>query len=198
MPYLHPPELALSDCLGLCQRNRQVKRPTIDESDMKYWLTGTGSGVQTNESSAAQETGMNREAKDVKPSQTTDLPPRHPSRSFDGSFECGERHRWNGHGSMNEVERWTGSDADARRSAEAEVDRVRQDSKFEDMNDQEVTEGGTCRQTSSVETSGVDEFAVAERLVPSGIGRDGEMLLRWSIQSLEDPWHLGRSGGILQ
>ncbi|KAE9970900.1 hypothetical protein EG327_010128 [Venturia inaequalis] len=136
MPYLHPPELALSDCLRSCQRNRQVQKPTIDESDMKYWLTGTGSWVQTNESSAAQKIGMKLEAKDVKPSQATDLPPRHSSRSF----ECGEQHRWNGHGSMNEVERWTGSDADARRSAEAEVDRVRQDSKFEDMNDQEVTE----------------------------------------------------------
>lgn len=194
MPYLCSTELAHSNCIGARQRIEQVQRPTIEDNDISHWLLGMGSWVQTNEPSSAQKISINLEDKDVKPLQTTDLLLIHPSGPLPGSFESGEQYRWSGHWSMGEAEWRTGSNADTRRNAEAEVDRVGQDSKLENVKGLGAIKEGTYgAQETGVVCSQVDGYSASSRKE-----RDGEMLLRWAIQNLEDPWHPGRGEGILQ
>ncbi|TID22937.1 hypothetical protein E2P81_ATG02063 [Venturia nashicola] len=198
MSDIHRQEFALSDCLCLRQRNEQVQGLTIDESEVEYWLIGISSWVQPNEPSSAQKISINLEDNDVKPPQVADLPSSNASGSFDGSFECGGRRRWNDHWSMNEAKRQTGGDADARRGTEAGVDRVGQDNKVEDANGLGTIKDVACHYTGSVKGSRVVHLAVDERLVSSGRERNGEMLLRWSEKTLEDAWYPGRGKEVLQ
>lgn len=145
---------------------------TIDERNIKYWLAGTGSWIQTNEPLSLQEINIGLDANDAKPSPATDLPPGQSSRSFDNRFEGGERHREHGHWSTNEAEGRTGA---AR-----------------------TLEGVPKLKSTGLDRTLVVRFAVNERSVSGGRKGDGEMLHRWSMQTSEDPWNLERSEGILQ
>lgn len=198
MPYLYPPELALSDCLRSRQEGEQAEKPGDMKSDINHWLPEIGSWVQTSEISSARRASIDLDDNDVKPPQTTDLPPAHPSGSFDGSFESGEPYRWSGDWSVDEAERRTGSDADTRRSAEAEIDRVRQDSKMEDTDSLGAIKSGTYRQLGAMQRLAMVQFPEDGGLVSSGKEKNGEMLLRWSKVSSEDPWHMERDEGTVQ
>lgn len=201
MPALYPPELAPSDRLYSRQEGEQAEKPGDMKNDINHWLTEIGSWIPTSEPSPARRTSIDLDDNDVKPPQTTGLTPAYPSGSFDKSFESGESYQWRGHWTTDEADWWTGSDADARRSGrsvEAEIERLGRGCKTEDADSPKAIKGGTCRQSGTVQRSGVIQCLVDGQLLSSEKENNGGMLLRWSKESSEDPWHPGRDEVVLQ
>lgn len=164
-------------------------------SDAKHCLLEIGSWTPKNETFPAGRTSIDLGDNDVKPPQTKDTHLGHPSRSFDGSFESDDGYQQGGHWSMNEakweIAGWRAGNETDNECAEAELARIVESGKLGGAKTFTGIKGGTYRQPGAVQEPIGVQLLLSGGPRPATKEKSGEILLRWLMQSSEDPWHLG-------